>query len=121
MAAMLLTRFKFPSVSRAIYPRLLRKLREITDVATRAPGEYGTKIDSLAQMCTLHHEPMDKGLFLITDLRSLPSILDFFVVAPLRGKSFATILSFSLPALFPSDEVGKVSKFKRPSVDLHNR
>lgn len=97
MAAMLLTRFKFPSVSRAIYPRLLRKLQEITGVATRAPGEYGTKIDSPAQMCTLHHEPpMDEGLFLITDLPS-PSASDFFRRCAAARKKFCNVLR-----VFPS-------------------
>lgn len=61
---------KLPSISQTIYPRLLRKLQEITGVTThgRVPRCTGRKWVRLAQMYTLHHEPMDKGLFLITDL-----------------------------------------------------
>lgn len=75
--------FKLPSISQTIYPRLLRKLQEITGVATYG-GFHGTKIGFAPRKCIrCIAGPVDKGLFLITDLRVFPRSSSVFPSAKL--------------------------------------
>lgn len=87
------------------YLRLLCKLQEITSVTTCDENRFAP-----AQMCTLHHEPMDKELFLITG-----SLISFSVFR--RKKFRATILSSPIRSILFLPSLTKLEKY--PSSHDH--